>query len=81
MALITKVPDSQVAEFMCQIKRLNDWLDMMEKKEGSSSDNSKLDSSVLEAYGKVRNKIYGVHLKHVERTAIVLENMKAIAEA
>ncbi|XP_022762372.1 uncharacterized protein LOC111308318 [Durio zibethinus] len=75
---LSQLPDSQVAESMCQIKRLNDWLDMMEKKEGSS-DNSKLQSFELEAYGRVRNKIYWVLLKHIERTARVLENMNASA--
>ncbi|XWS68127.1 hypothetical protein CRYUN_Cryun04dG0063600 [Craigia yunnanensis] len=76
---LSKVPESQVAESMCQIKRLNDWLDTVEKKEGSS-DKSTLESSKLEAYGRVRNKIYRVLLKHVERTAMVLENMNATAE-
>ncbi|XVF01385.1 hypothetical protein REPUB_Repub04eG0083800 [Reevesia pubescens] len=78
---LSKLPDSQpqVAESMCQIKRLNDWLDIMERNE-RSNDNSTLESSEIEAYGRVRNKIYGVLLKHVERTAMVLENMTATAE-
>ncbi|XP_017970344.1 PREDICTED: uncharacterized protein LOC18608082 [Theobroma cacao] len=75
---LLRVRDRQVAESMCQIKRLNDWLDMMEKEGGS--DNFTLESSKLEAYGRLRNKIYGVLLKHVERTAMVLENMSATAE-
>lgn len=61
---LSKVPDSQVGEYMCQMKRLNDWLDK-----------NMMKSLELEAYGRVRNKIYGVLLKHVERTAMVLENM------
>ncbi|XVF44989.1 hypothetical protein PTKIN_Ptkin02bG0169500 [Pterospermum kingtungense] len=73
---LSKVPDSQVAESMRQIKRLNDWLDMMEKKERNSNEKSTLESSELEAYGRVRNKLYGVLLKHVERTAMVLENIQ-----
>ncbi|XVE49323.1 hypothetical protein DITRI_Ditri01bG0073500 [Diplodiscus trichospermus] len=73
---LSKVPDSQVAESMCQIKRLNDWLDMMER----SSDKGALERPEREAYGRVRNKIYGVLLKHVERAAMVLENMNAAAE-
>ncbi|GMJ06827.1 hypothetical protein HRI_004351900 [Hibiscus trionum] len=64
---LSKVPHSQVAESMCQIKRLNDWLDMMES-DGKPK---------FEAYGRVRNKIYEVLLKHVERTAVVLEKVNA----
>ncbi|KAE8702215.1 Glycosyl hydrolase family protein [Hibiscus syriacus] len=62
-----------IAESMCQIKRLNDWLDTMESDGKSTSRGPE-----FEAYGRVRNKIYEVLLKHVERTAVVLENMNAI---
>ncbi|OMO73874.1 hypothetical protein CCACVL1_17087 [Corchorus capsularis] len=71
---VSNVPDSQVAESMCQIKRLNDCLEMMEQKDGSSENHS-LES--CEAYGRVKKKIYEVVLKHVERTAMVWENMNA----
>ncbi|OMO63383.1 hypothetical protein COLO4_32522 [Corchorus olitorius] len=71
---VSNVPDSQVAESMCQIKRLNDCLEMMEQKEGSS-ENYRPES--CEAYGRVKKKIYEVVLKHVERTTMVWENRNA----
>ncbi|KAK8613584.1 hypothetical protein V6N13_101342 [Hibiscus sabdariffa] len=69
---LSKAPHCQVAESMCQIKRLNDWLDTMES-DGKSTPGS----SEFEAYRRVRNKIYEVLLKHVERTAVVLEKVNA----
>ncbi|MBA0872678.1 hypothetical protein Goshw_018457 [Gossypium schwendimanii] len=65
---LLKVPHGQVAESMCRIKRLNDFLDMMEASNGKSTP----ESPEFVAYGRVRNKIYEVLLKHVERTAMVL---------
>ncbi|TYJ40587.1 hypothetical protein E1A91_A04G151000v1 [Gossypium mustelinum] len=65
---LSKVPHGQVAESMCRIKRLNDFLDMMEGSNGKSTP----ESPEFVAYGRVRNKIYEVLLKHVERTAMVL---------
>jgi hypothetical protein len=55
--------DSQVAEMMFMIKRVNDWVDNVRRKDGST-----LKDSELEACGRVRNKIYEILLKHVERT-------------
>ncbi|KAJ6948837.1 hypothetical protein NC651_002988 [Populus alba x Populus x berolinensis] len=55
--------DSQVAEMMFMIKRVNDWVDNVRRKDGSTLKDSK-----LEAYRRVRNKIYEILLKHVERT-------------
>ncbi|KAE8692682.1 Glycosyl hydrolase family protein [Hibiscus syriacus] len=52
---LSNVPHSQVAESMCQIKRLNDWLDTMGSDGKSTSRGPK-----FEAYGRVRNKIYEV---------------------
>ncbi|PPD71082.1 hypothetical protein GOBAR_DD32039 [Gossypium barbadense] len=65
---LSKVPHGQVAESMCRIKRLNDLLDMMEASNGKSTP----ESPEFVAYGRVRNKIYEILLKHVERTAMVL---------
>ncbi|MBA0601662.1 hypothetical protein Gorai_004834 [Gossypium raimondii] len=65
---LSKVPHGQVAESMCRIKRLNDFLDMMEASNGKSTP----ESPEFVAYGRVRNKIYEILLKHVERTAMVL---------
>ncbi|KAJ6315213.1 hypothetical protein OIU78_018656 [Salix suchowensis] len=55
--------DSQVAEMMFMIKRVNDWVDIVRCK-----DSSTLKDSELEACGRARNKIYEILLKHVERT-------------
>lgn len=60
--------DNEVAEMMRQMKKVNDWLDLMmmvERKDGSE----------LEAYGRVREKIYAVLLQNVERTAMALEHI------
>ncbi|GLT98136.1 hypothetical protein SLE2022_156550 [Rubroshorea leprosula] len=74
-----KLSDSQFTETMCQMKRLNDWLDVMEKRERNGS-GSVPGNSALEACGRIKKKIYGILLKHVERTAMVLENMNAMTE-
>lgn len=73
-----KISDSQFSEIMCQMKRLNDWLDVMEKRERSCCNGAE-SSSDLEACGRIKEKIYGILLKHVERTAMVWENMHALA--
>lgn len=70
--------DSQVAEMMCQIKRVSEWLDVMVNEkiktlEVGSENSSPVEDSDLEAYGRLRNKIYVVLLKHVERTATTLK--------
>uniref|UniRef100_A0A2P2JVA9 DUF6857 domain-containing protein n=1 Tax=Rhizophora mucronata TaxID=61149 RepID=A0A2P2JVA9_RHIMU len=64
-----KESDGQVAEMMYQIKRVSDWLDMRCK------ETSSLNDSDVQAYCKVRNKIYEILLKHAERIA-----MNAIGE-
>ncbi|KDP44488.1 hypothetical protein JCGZ_16321 [Jatropha curcas] len=60
----TVFDSQQVAEMMHQIKKVSDWLDLCLK------DKSTLEDSELEACIRVRNKIYGILLKHVERTAM-----------
>ncbi|KAF5448266.1 hypothetical protein F2P56_028820 [Juglans regia] len=82
---ISMESDSQVAEMMCQIKRVSDWLDVMVSEKAKSlkmrsKDGAPVEDSELEAFGRVRDKIYMVLLKHVERTCHGLENMNAIAE-
>ncbi|XP_049376471.1 uncharacterized protein LOC125841368 [Solanum stenotomum] len=67
------VSDNQVAAMMYKIKRVNDWLDLIINKEGSN-----LDESEIEACHRVRNKIYGILLKHVERTAMAFESSKVL---
>ncbi|GFY89515.1 GPI-anchored adhesin-like protein, putative [Actinidia rufa] len=72
---------SQIAGMMYQIKRVNDWLDII-KNEANSEKNGwrgsfTLEDSEIEACGRVRNKIYEVLLKNVERTAMAFDKMKA----
>lgn len=68
--------DSQRAGMMYRIKRVNDWLESIVGKErDESKESSMLNESDIEACGRVRNKIYGILLKHVERTAMALETM------
>ncbi|CAN4112102.1 unnamed protein product [Withania somnifera] len=71
------VSDNQVAVMMYKIKRLNDWLGLIIKKEvNGSKEGSNLDEPEIEACNRVRRKIYGILLKHVERTAMAFENSK-----
>ncbi|XP_015087197.1 uncharacterized protein LOC107030428 [Solanum pennellii] len=67
------VSDNQVAAMMYKIKRVNDWLDLIINKQGSN-----LDESEIETCHRVRNKIYGILLKHVERTAMAFESSKVL---
>lgn len=67
--LIFKQSDSHVAEKMSHIKKVSDLLDVIVNREGDK-DSFVLQDSELEAYGRVKNKIYGILIKHVERTAM-----------
>lgn len=72
--------DSHIAGIMCKVKRVSDWLDVFIGKKANSTgyqwcSTSSLDESEMEAYGRVRNKIYGILLKHVERTAMILQSI------
>lgn len=74
--------DSHIAGIMSKVKRVSDWLDVFIGKKPNSTGyqwctTSSLDESEMEAYGRVRNKIYGILLKHVERTALILESINA----
>ncbi|KAJ7967573.1 DNA double-strand break repair Rad50 ATPase [Quillaja saponaria] len=69
--------DHELAEMMRQMKRVNDRLDFMDGR----NDGSALENSELEAYGRVRNKIYGVLLMNVERTCMALESINATAKS
>ncbi|KAL0356921.1 UNVERIFIED_CONTAM: hypothetical protein Scaly_1377800 [Sesamum calycinum] len=57
--------DSQIAAMMYKVKMVNDCLDVIVN----------IEDSEAEAYRRARNKIYGILLKHVERTAMVLERL------
>ncbi|GAB4853433.1 hypothetical protein Ancab_017624 [Ancistrocladus abbreviatus] len=79
---ISNEPDGKIAGIMCQIKRVNDWLDALAASNGGMSSEDvnnneqgnccamETDDSVSAACGRVRNKMYGVLLEHVERTAM-----------
>ncbi|KAL3814312.1 hypothetical protein ACJIZ3_015580 [Penstemon smallii] len=58
--------DGSMAEMMCKVKMVSEWLDLIVHKEGNGS--ICLEDS--EVYGRVRKKIYAILLKHVERTAM-----------
>lgn len=62
--------DSQIAGMMYKVKRVNDWLDVIINKEANARKDGSLDDSEIEVCQRVRNKIYGILLKHVERTAM-----------
>ncbi|KAF7126772.1 hypothetical protein RHSIM_Rhsim11G0153400 [Rhododendron simsii] len=67
--------DSRIAGMMYQIKRVNDWLEIVNKEANS---NSTMGNCEIETCGRMKEKIYEVLLKHVERTAMALENMKVV---
>ncbi|KAH7575400.1 hypothetical protein JRO89_XS02G0099600 [Xanthoceras sorbifolium] len=77
---VFKQSDNQVAEMMFQIKKMNDWLDVIVKSEGDKVGTTSQDSDRLEAYGRVKHKIYEVLLNNVERTALAFEHLSAVAE-
>ncbi|KAJ4824986.1 hypothetical protein Tsubulata_014360 [Turnera subulata] len=63
--IITTESDSQANELMYQIKRVSDWLEHMMGK-----DISTVEEPDATACMKLKNKIYGILLKHIERTAL-----------
>lgn len=69
--------DSRIAGMMYQIKRVNDWLDIIHKEANLSST---MGDGEMETRVRMKKKIYDVLLKHVERTAMALENMKVVGQ-
>ncbi|URD96453.1 hypothetical protein MUK42_31552 [Musa troglodytarum] len=71
----------EVAGLLCQLKRVDDWLNSITSKEISSWPRDRLRDGVpseedeAEACERVRRKIYTVLLRHVESAAIALESM------
>ncbi|XP_065001839.1 uncharacterized protein LOC135634989 [Musa acuminata AAA Group] len=57
----------EVASLLCQLKRVDDWLNDVTGKEVTEDE--------AEACERVRRKIYGILLRHVESAAIALESM------
>ncbi|KAJ0249110.1 Uncharacterized protein HA466_0146590 [Hirschfeldia incana] len=68
-----EMSSQQVGETMYQIKRVSDWLDAMVKgeEEESEEDVVMMTESEEEACGRVRNKIYRILLRHVEKTSLL----------
>ncbi|KAI4367574.1 hypothetical protein MLD38_023296 [Melastoma candidum] len=79
--------NTEMVGAMLRIKRVSDWLDMMVKKEaeqngkpgskdsgyGTNGGRGGLGESEIQAYGRVRNKIYRIMLKQIEKSAAALE--------
>ncbi|XP_073063904.1 LOW QUALITY PROTEIN: uncharacterized protein [Primulina eburnea] len=74
--------ENSVAGMMYRVKKLSDWLDLIVNKEGNlrkdggrlSSDD--LEDSEIEICGRLKNKIYVILMKHIERTAMAFETNK-----
>lgn len=64
--------DIEVGETMCRIKKVSDWLEAILVKGSEFPKLGNEDSEVAVACGRLRNKVYEVLLKHVERTALAL---------
>ncbi|KAM7470502.1 hypothetical protein LguiA_008685 [Lonicera macranthoides] len=64
-----------LSEMMYKIKRVNDWLEVIV----GSKESCSLSESETEACGRIKDKIYGILLKNVARTAMALGNMNASA--
>lgn len=68
--------DGQILSgMMYKIKRVNDWLEVIV----GSKESCSLSESETEACGRIKDKIYGILLKNVARTAMALENMNVSA--
>ncbi|KAK4757455.1 hypothetical protein SAY87_018756 [Trapa incisa] len=61
---------------MLQIRRVSNWIDLMAKKESSSCPD--LEDPEFSTYGRIKNKIYRILLMHIDKTAMVWENMGAV---
>lgn len=77
--------ESQVASLLCQLKRVDGFLNDISKKERSCFNDRRKESSLWEdeeneACERVRKKIYPILLRHVESAAIALECMSATDE-
>ncbi|KAF8081750.1 hypothetical protein N665_0868s0006 [Sinapis alba] len=67
-----EMSSQQVGETMYQIKRVSDWLDAMVKGEEEEQEEVvMMTESETEACGRVRNKIYRILLRHVEKTSLL----------
>ncbi|CAN6450259.1 unnamed protein product [Victoria cruziana] len=66
--------DIRIPGILCQLKRVNDWLD-----KNGSEDIPPASDEVTSSCGRVRKKIYGVLLDHVQTAVIALENLSLAA--
>lgn len=68
--------NDEIVATLLQIKRVSDWIDMMAKKEAiCSSVRCDQEDSEFNPYGRIKSKIYRILLMHIEKTAVVWENM------
>ncbi|KAJ8486212.1 hypothetical protein OPV22_018697 [Ensete ventricosum] len=65
----------EVAGLLCQLKRVDEWLNSITGKEIRLRDGMLSEEEEAEACERVRRKIYNVLLRHVESAAIALESM------
>lgn len=71
-----------IAGMMYRVKKVSDWLDLIVNKEGNvrkdggmlSSDD--MEDSEIAICRRLRNKIYEILMKHIERTAMAFETNK-----
>lgn len=72
--------EAEVVALLCQLKRVDDWLNDITSKDLSwprdrGRDNRSTESEEAEACQRVRRKIYGILLRRVESAAIGMESM------
>ncbi|KAL5196526.1 hypothetical protein ABZP36_000038 [Zizania latifolia] len=80
--------DSQVAGLLQQLKRVDDWLNrvvqherrMLSVVDRSSKDSIFSEEEESDACERVRRKIYGALLRHVQYAAIALESLNSVTD-
>lgn len=78
--------DSQVAGFLQQLKKVDDWLNRVVRHERMFSIERSSKDSVLseeedsDACERVRRKIYGALLRHVQYAAMALEGVNSVTD-
>ncbi|KAG0545612.1 hypothetical protein BDA96_02G376400 [Sorghum bicolor] len=78
--------DSQVAGFLQQLKKVDDWLNRVVRHERmfsierSSKDSVLSEEEESDACERVRRKIYGALLRHVQYAAMALEGVNSVTD-
>lgn len=72
--------ETEVASLLCQLKRVDDWLNNITSKDSTwprdrLRESLSTEDDEVEACQRVRWKIYSVLLRHVESAAVALESM------